>query len=191
MKTSISSIAVFLFGLVACASASDGAIRATKEKGGKLESHHHNDGEKMTQADDLHDDSIYVPDEFVDEFEDMVVEPFNEDEMDFDYDEFDEDDRRALYRKRKYKVLYCYKYKKGGKYYRKLEISQDDIDQSEEITTDGERDLVRAYEGKRRALYRKRKYKVLYCYKFCCYKKHHHKHYKHGYGYKEDEGYRF
>mmetsp|Transcript_4555 Transcript_4555/g.6948 ORF Transcript_4555/g.6948 Transcript_4555/m.6948 type:complete len:189 (-) Transcript_4555:245-811(-) len=188
MKTSI-TIAVFLFGLVACATASNGAIRATKEKqGGKLEGHHYNDGGNMTQADDILDDSIYVPDEFVDEFEDMVVEPFNEDEMDFDYDEFDEDDRRALYRKRKYKVLYCYKYKKGGKYYRKLEISQDDIDQSEDITTDEERDLVRAYEGKRSG----HKYKER-CFGWrrhiCCYKKHHHKRYK--YGYKEDEGYRF
>lgn len=65
-----------------------------------------------------------------------MPQPFNEDEMGFDsedFDDFDEDDRRALYKKKKYKVLYCYKYKKGGKYYRKLEISQDDIKQSEDI----------------------------------------------------------
>lgn len=190
MKT---SIAIFLCGFVALTSAGNGAVRAVKEKDGKAGNTHHKGN--MTQTDI--EESIYVPNEFVDEFEDMIVEPFNEDEMGFDsedFDDFDEDDRRALYKKKKYKVLYCYKYKKGGKYYRKLEISQDDIKQSEDII-DQERDLELGYDNEGK--YGGHKYKGRHgrCVKWhrhiCCYKKHHHKHYNHrARDYKEDD-YRF
>lgn len=59
--------------------------------------------------------------------------------MDYDFEmneSEDENDRRMLWKKRHYRVLYCYHHKHGGTYYRKLQINKNEIDESKDITPD-------------------------------------------------------
>lgn len=196
MKSSIAILAVTILSLT---SASKTTVRAGNDKEGKVKnleevSEKYND-EVEVPEEEL-SQSIFVSDEFADEFENMVVEPFNEEEMDMDYDfemneSEDENDRRMLWKKRHYRVLYCYHHKHGGTYYRKLQINKNEIDESKDITPDQERGLGGGYHGHgnkysgRHGRCFKRNY-----YKCCFRKRNHHYEHKGSYGSDSYKGYK-
>uniref|UniRef100_A0A6U2RWU3 RxLR effector protein n=1 Tax=Leptocylindrus danicus TaxID=163516 RepID=A0A6U2RWU3_9STRA len=193
MKTSFTIFA--LASVLALTSASNKAataIRAGNDNENKVKKVEEVTDEKGSNYDELEiseeelAQSIFVPDEFVNEFENMVVKPFNEDEMDMEYDlEFDaddENDRRKLWKKRRYRVLLCRRRGHGGKHYRKLQISKSDIDESKEEV---------AQEDQKRGLwdggygYGGHGHCFKYHYYKCCFRKRRH-HYN---GYKESDSY--